>query len=79
MIPNRTQAIEYEKYPTYVDPRTPSRVPNFRLLCSAIRGFQDLPYLSIFPLTQMLKFQSAIDFVKLGRLTRKVIACISPW
>ena len=29
-----------------------------------------------FPLTPMLKFQSAINFIKLGRLPRRVIACI---
>ncbi len=40
-------------------------VPNFHPFHSTISRFRDIPYLRIFPLTQMLTFQSATKFLKL--------------
>ncbi len=42
------------------------RVPNFRPFRSTISRFQDIPHFRIFPLTPMLKVQSAIKFLNFG-------------
>ncbi len=43
------------------------RVPNFRPFRSMINHFQDIAHFRIFPLTPMLKFHSAIQFLNFGR------------
>ena len=43
------------------------RVPNFHPFCSSDSCFQDFAHFMIFPLTPMLKFQSAAKFLKLGQ------------
>ena len=45
-----------------------ARVPNFRPFHSTISRFQDIAHFSIFPLIHMLKFQSAIEFLNVGRV-----------
>ena len=59
----------------YITPR----VTNFRQFRCTIIPFEDIATFTIFPLTPMLKFQSAIQISKLGRMPRKVIACIASW
>ncbi len=60
MTPNQTQGIGQQKYPTYVHCDTPS--PNFRPFHSIISRFWDIFHILGFPLTPVLKFQSATKF-----------------
>ena len=52
------------------------RFPNFRPFCSTISRFWAIPHFRFSHWLPMLKFQSATKFFKLGRLPRKVIACV---
>ncbi len=47
------------------------RVPNFRPFRSTINRFQDVVHFRIFPLTPMLKFQSATKFFKTWPIAKK--------
>ncbi len=76
MTGNQTQGIGHQKCPTYVHCINPS--PKFCPFRSTISLFETFHILG-FPLTPILKFQSATIFLKLGRLPRKVTACIAPW
>ena len=62
--PKPTQGIRYQKYPTYVHCSTPSHKRPCR---STISHFQDIAHFRIFPLTLILKFQSAIKYLNFGR------------
>ncbi len=77
MTSNQTQGIRHQKYPTYVHYSTPS--PKFSSVSLYDYPFLRYRHLRLSPLTPMLKFQSATKFLKLGRLPRKVTACIPPW
>ncbi len=61
MIPNWTQRIRHEKYPTGTVHETVS--PKFSSIRSTMNCFQD----TISPLTPMLKFQSATIFMEDGQ------------
>ncbi len=77
MTPNQTRAIGHENHPTYVHCTCciVARVPNLCPFCSVII-FRILG----FPIESHVKiFQSVTKFLKLARLSRKVIACILPW
>ncbi len=64
MTPDRTQRIRH-KSTLYVHLVGPW-VPSFHTFCSIIIHFQDIAHFRIFPLTPMLKFQSATKFLTLA-------------
>ena len=72
--PNQIEGIGHQKYPTYVHSSTPS--PNFRFaLRSAV--FKILHAFTIFPLTPMLKFQSATKFLISWQIAKAFITLYS--
>ncbi len=59
------------------------RIPNFHQCRSTtISGFEDIAHFRVFPLTSMLKLQSATTFVKLGWIVLRwtqAKAYMTPW
>ena len=64
MTPNQTQGIGQQS--TLHMSTVVPRVLNFRQFRSTISHFQDIVHFRIFPLTPMLKFQTATKFLILA-------------
>ena len=77
MTPNQTQGFGHQKYLSYMQYSTPS--PKFSSVLLYDQPFSRYSAFQVFLLTPMLKSQSATNFLKLGPLSRKVIACILSW
>ena len=60
MTPNQTQGIGHHNYPTYVHSTNP--IPKFSTVALYDQPFQDIAQFRIFPLTPILKVQSATKF-----------------
>ena len=56
----------------YITQYIGQQVPNFHPFRSTISHFQDIAHFGIFPLTPMLKFQSATDFLIFGRSPKHI-------
>ncbi len=70
MTPNQTQGIGHQKYHTHVHCRTTS--PKF-LSVSLYNHFQDIAHFRIFPLSPMLKFQSATKIFNFWQIAKTFI------
>ena len=69
--PNKESGIKSTLH-IYVGYTVLLQVQNFRLFRSTISRFQDIAHVRIFPLTPMLKVQSATKFLIFGRLSKHV-------